>query len=132
MPELTLLEDGMCFGCGKNNPIGLKLEFEKQGEDYVGEFTPRTEHQGWAGITHGGILTTVLDEAMGRLSWLEGYGTVTAEMTVRFKRPAPTGKKLEIRGRITGEEGRRLYCSAEAIDSDGQVVTEATSVLVKV
>jgi len=132
MPELTLLEDNMCFGCGAKNPIGLKLEFRKDNGDYVTRFVPRTEHQGWSGITHGGILATLLDEAMVRLSWQEGLNAVTAELTVRFRRPARTGKTLEIRGRITGEEGRKVYGAAEAVGEDGRVVAEATAVMMKV
>lgn len=132
MSGITLLDDGKCFGCGKNNPVGLKLDFQKQGDEYVTDYVPREEHQGWSGITHGGILSTVLDEAMGRMAWEEGYHTVTAEMTVRFKKPCYTGMKLRIAARITGEEGRRVYTSAQAVDEDGRIISEATAVMVKV
>ena len=53
--------DDMCFACGRKNPIGLKLQFHFDGDDYVTTFEVRPEHQGWAGIVHGGLLATALD-----------------------------------------------------------------------
>jgi uncharacterized protein (TIGR00369 family) len=133
LSELKLVDDGgWCFACGENNPIGLKLKFEKLDGNYIAKFTPQKEHQGYEGITHGGIVSTLLDEAMARFAWAEGYSTVTAEMTVRFKRPARTGVELTLTGKITGEERRTVLCMAQATDPDGNVVAEATARLVKV
>lgn len=132
MPDITLLEDRKCFGCGQENPIGLKLEFRKQGDEYVAEFTAREEYQGWSGIMHGGITATILDEGLGRLSWEEGYNAITAELTVRYKKPIYTGMKLRISACLTGEEGRRVYGAARATDEAGNVVAEATAIMVKV
>jgi len=122
----------MCFACGKKNPIGLKLEFEKLGEEYVTEFIPKAEHQGYEGITHGGIIATLLDEAMARLVWQDSGGAVTAEMNLRLKKPAPTGRKLRISARITGGDRRRVFCEAKAIEEEGAVVAEATAVIFRV
>ena len=55
-----------CFGCGRLNPCGLKLEFSELDGDYVTHFTGRPEHQGYDGIMHGGIISTLLDEIMAR------------------------------------------------------------------
>lgn len=125
-------DDGWCFACGENNPIGLKLKFEKLDGGYIARFTPQKEHQGYAGITHGGIVSTLLDEAMARFVWAEGYQAVTAEMTVRFKRPAETGVELTLTGKITGEERRTIFCTAQATDPEGRIVAEATGRMVKV
>ncbi|MCJ7751507.1 MAG: PaaI family thioesterase, partial [Armatimonadetes bacterium] len=69
--------DDMCFACGKGNPIGLKLDFRFEGEEYVTEFEVRPEYQGWAGIVHGGLLATVLDETMARLLWEKELNAIT-------------------------------------------------------
>ena len=53
----------MCFLCGVNNPIGLKLKFYTDGEDRcIARFRPRPEHQGYPGYLHGGINSALLDE----------------------------------------------------------------------
>ena len=131
--ELELSDDGYCFGCGRNNPIGLKLDFvETSDGGCVARFTPGPEYQGWEGITHGGILTTLADEAMGRLVWMKGIRAVTAEMTIKFKRPARSGTPLTITGAIEGEEGRVLDCRSEIKGPDGTLIAEATAKMVRV
>ena len=87
---LDLQDNGMCFVCGPKNPIGLKLEFVLDDGKYITRFTPGAEHQGFLGITHGGIVSTVLDEVMARLVYVLGIKALTAEMTIRLKKPAIT------------------------------------------
>ena len=131
--ELKLSDNDYCFGCGKANPIGLKLDFtETEDGEYVTEFTPRPEHQGWRDITHGGILTTVADEAIGRMMWAKGVTAVTAEMTIQFKRPARSGAPLKVIASVVGEEGRVVDCKAEIRRLDGTLVAEATGKMVKI
>lgn len=132
MPELELLDDNWCFACGEENPIGLKLEFEVRDGEYITHFTPQKEHQGYIGITHGGIVSTLLDEIMARFAWVEGRRIVTAEMNVRFKLPAKTGEELTVTGRIIGEDRRTVSCSAEARNPEGRIVAEATARMMKV
>ena len=64
-PQISITISDLCFGCGQNNPIGLKLKFKWDGKTAKAEFTPNKFHQGWSDIIHGGITTTILDEAMG-------------------------------------------------------------------
>lgn len=129
---MELQDNGMCFACGKSNPIGLKLEFSFEGDKYVTCFTPRLEHQGFVGITHGGILATALDEVMARMVYVKGYHAVTAEIQIRLKKPAPTGEELTISGWITSESRKVIDCAAEARDSNGELIAEAVGRMVKV
>ena len=129
---MTLQDDQMCFVCGPKNPIGLRLEFSFEGERYVTRFTAGPEHQGYAGVTHGGIVSAVLDEVMARLVHVKGFSAVTAEMTVRLKQPARTGHELVFAGWIAGERGRIIDCAAEARDLSGNIVAEATARMMKV
>ena len=129
---MDLRDNGMCFACGPKNPIGLKLEFAFEDGKYVARFTPRPEHQGFEGITHGGILSTALDEAMARLVYQKGCRAVTAEMRIRLRKPAPTGKELTVSGWITSETHRMIECAAEARDAGGELIAEAVGRLVKV
>lgn len=129
---MQLADDQMCFVCGPRNPIGLKLAFSFIGDTYVTRFTPKPQHQGYVGVTHGGIVATVLDEVMARLVHVKGYNAVTAEITVRLKQPARTGEELLFSGWIEGARGRVIDCAAEARDSSGTVIAEAFARLLKV
>ena len=53
-----------CFGCGQENPIGLRLSFDHDGDALVARFVPGEDHQGWPGIVHGGIIATLLYEVL--------------------------------------------------------------------
>lgn len=129
---LELSDEGMCFACGPNNPIGLHLKFEFEDGGYVARFTPRREHMGYSGIVHGGILSTLMDEAMARMVYAMGHWAVTADMQVRFKKPAPVGRELIVTGRLVSERGRIIDCTAEARDAEGELYVEATGRMMKV
>ena len=65
IPRMDVPDDinfRLCFACGEDNPIGLRLKPVYDGEKVTAEFTPTEHHQGWLNITHGGILYTLLDE----------------------------------------------------------------------
>ncbi len=113
-----------CFGCGKSNPIGLKLRFRNEDGVARCEFTPEPEHQGWPGVVHGGILSTILDEAMGWTALFNGKKTVTGKLEIRFRRPARIGEPLVVEGRIARDGGRFLVVRAEARAHDGGIVAE--------
>ena len=130
--KLALSDDDGCFACGKSNPIGLKLDFAMEGEEYVTYFVPEKAHQGWLGIAHGGIVSTVMDEVMARSLHVTGVKAVTGEMTVRFVHPAKVGARIRFAGQVDSENGRVIQCSARATDEDGNRIAEASAKMVKV
>ena len=119
----------MCFGCGKDNPIGLKLKFEWDGKTARAEFTPHQNHQGWADIVHGGILFTILDEAMGYASIFAGMSCVTARMQARLRCPAVVGEPLIITSTIANNEKKLLTIEATITLKDGTLIAEATGTM---
>ena len=119
----------MCFGCGKENPIGLKLKVEQEGKTVKAEFTPNEHHQGWSGIVHGGIITTLLDEAMGYAALSENVCCVTAKMQAKFKRPALINEPLIITGSVAKNEGKLLETKAAVSLTDGTLVAEGTATM---
>ncbi len=123
------LDYDKCFGCGKGNPIGLKLQFRNEGGIARCKFTPGPEYQGWPGIVHGGILSTILDEAMGWVALFNGKKTVTGKLEIRFRKPARIGESLLIEGKIARDGGRFLIIKAEARDSSGNIVAEGTGTM---
>ena len=130
--QLELRDDDGCFVCGRANPLGLKLDFSEEDGEYVTYFTPGKQHQGYVNITHGGIISTLLDEVMARYVHILGYHAVTGEITVRLRKPARTDVQLRVVGRIDTEDRRIIHTSAKATDPEGQLIAEATAKMVKV
>jgi uncharacterized protein (TIGR00369 family) len=119
----------MCFGCGPQNPIGLKLKFEPNGNGVKAEFMPAEVHQGWTGIAHGGIVHTLLDEAMSWSAAFAGVITVTATMQVRWKRPAKIGETLVLNAWVTRNSKRLLETAASVTLKDGTIVAEGNATM---
>ncbi len=122
----------MCFACSPINPIGLKLVFADEGDACVTRFVPGREHQGWTGRVHGGIVTTLLDEAMAQFLYRRHETAVTAELTVRFRLPVPVERELLVEARQTGARGRLLMLEAKARLVDGTVVATAQGKFLRV
>jgi uncharacterized protein (TIGR00369 family) len=127
---IDLKDDNGCFACGKSNPIGLKLEFSVEDDEYVTYFNPRKEHQGWADIVHGGIISTILDEVMARYVYKLGHLAVTGEINIRLKKPARVGERLRFAGKVESVDRRIIRTSARATDSEGTLVAEAAAKMV--
>lgn len=114
-----------CFACGSDNPIGLKLKFREENDTYITNFTAGLEHQGYDGIVHGGIISTLLDEITARYIYSKGYNAVTARLEIRYRQPTPIGVALTVTGRITNQRGK-LYELAGSIKlPDGTLTAEA-------
>jgi len=121
----------MCFGCGKRNPFGLRLKFRREGPGVRTEFTPTAYYQAWADITHGGIITTLLDEAMGHAVLMSGYfGFLTASIQVNFKRPAYMNERLVIRAEVVRNRGKTLQIEGKITTTDGTLVADGKAVQV--
>jgi len=117
----------LCFGCGKDNPCGLKLKFKWDGKQARAEFIPNKLHQGWADIIHGGIITTVLDEAMGYAAFYEGIRCVTSAMQTRFKRPLSVDEPTIVIASLTRNARRYIETEAKMTLMDGTLVAECTA-----
>lgn len=124
--------DDYCFGCGAANPEGLRLRFDVDAGRRAAEatFRPRPEHQGYTGVTHGGIIATLLDEAMLKLCWELGIPAVTARLEVELKRPVPVGEELRVRGWIVEDKGKVIKAEAEINNSAGELVARGRSTAV--
>jgi uncharacterized protein (TIGR00369 family) len=133
MTKLNLQDDHKCFACGMDNPDGLRLTWIVDGQTMTTFFTPEAKYQGWKGIVHGGILATLLDEAMARLASIVCGDALTAEMTVRYVAPAHVGELLYVKGEIIKESRRLVEMKATIHRKDelGAVVAHATGKAVK-
>jgi acyl-coenzyme A thioesterase PaaI-like protein len=130
LPKVTLdmdLDEGLCFGCGLNNPIGLKLRFKKDGNSCRAGFTPGKKFQGWPGLVHGGIITCLLDEAMSYAAYFEDATCLTASMQIRLRQPVKIKVPLIITGTVTRNRKKVIETSATVCLKDGTVVAEGTA-----
>jgi acyl-coenzyme A thioesterase PaaI-like protein len=121
------LDEGFCFGCGRHNPIGLKLKFTRDGDAIRTEFTPGKTHQGWPGLLHGGILGALLDEAMSNIAYATGNTCLTASISIRIKQPIKVAVPLVITAWITRRGARLIETEGRVCLKDGTVVTEASA-----
>ncbi len=124
-----LKDSGRCFACGKDNPQGLKLEVRKTPDGVELDYILPEHFAGWQGIVHGGIVATILDELLAYACNQSDRSMMTAEMSVRYRRPVRTGEPIHGIGRITEDKGRLVLAEARLLDASGQLLAEATGKL---
>jgi uncharacterized protein (TIGR00369 family) len=116
-----------CFGCGSQNPIGLQLKFalSPNGKSYACEFELGSSFVGPPGHAHGGIIATILDEAMGKANKLKGKVALTRRIEVDYFRPVPLGQPLVVEGRVLRMTGRALYNIGELRNAKGHILARS-------
>ena len=113
-----------CFGCGGDNAGGMKLTFEQDNVNrkIVGRFVLGERYQGGGGFAHGGIIATLLDEAMGKVCRFREVRAVTAELAVEYLKPVNVQSEIVVEGRETEQKGRNLFMTGEIRDGVGEVL----------
>ncbi len=125
---MELDDDSYCIVCGENNPLSLNLEFEQvenENGQVRAEFTPHEELAGFKGVMHGGIISTLLDEAMAKAIYRQGWQAVTAEMTVRYVDPVRLGQRIRVLGWIQEKRRRIIETSARLENKMGDELARA-------
>ena len=116
-----------CFGCGSANPDGLHLHFE-HGSDAAGAITASCRitltrrHEGPPGHVHGGVIATLLDEAMSKLNRPLDLLAMTRSLNIDYLRPAPLETPLKVIGTHLRREGRKLFHAADLMLEDGTLL----------
>ena len=113
-----------CFGCGGDNTGGMKLTFEQDNVNrkIVGRFVLGERYQGGGGFAHGGIIATLLDEAMGKVCRFREVRAVTAELAVEYLKPVNVQSEIVVEGRETEQKGRNLFMTGEIRNGVGEVL----------
>jgi len=122
----------MCFVCGRENPVGLYLDFYDNGQDEVSShYTVPERYQGYPGIVHGGVLSSMLDEVIGRVAMIGDHHhfMMSVKLQVLFRHPVPVATPLHISGRIVRLRGRLGKAQGEIILPDGTLACEAAITL---
>jgi acyl-coenzyme A thioesterase PaaI-like protein len=129
-----VMDNDYCFACGQQNPFGLHLRFEAENGGIAAFLTPGPHLQGFAGVLHGGIAATVLDDVMNNLvTRTRGTLVVTAKLELRFRRPVPVGEPLVCHARITQERGKHFRAEGDIrLASGSEVLVEGYCLLADV
>jgi acyl-coenzyme A thioesterase PaaI-like protein len=124
---------GLCFGCRDLGRCRLGLTGERLLGDGTVEIDLRCprDQEGGPAVAHGGWTAAVMDEALGHLPILNGQFAVTAELSIRYRRPVPVERPLRARSWVDRREGSRWYLSGELLLAPGgSVLAEASGVFV--
>jgi uncharacterized protein (TIGR00369 family) len=127
-----LSKPNFCFACGPDNPGGMHLKFisDASGRHYISRFRLTKRYTGPPGHCHGGIIATILDDAMSKLNKIRDQPAATARMTVDYLKPVPLHKPLRVESREISKRGRRLTRIAEIFDEKGTVLARSRGVFV--
>lgn len=137
MGELTRLEPNPgnpCFGCGGANPRGMQLAFERDNERrrILGRFRLGPDYQGGPGFIHGGIIATLLDEAMGKLNRFSDVQAVTVELTIEYLKPIRVDEEITVEAAEVERNGRRLLHRGEIRNRAGEVLARGRGTFVAI
>jgi len=129
-PALTkhpALRKNYCFGCGKDNPQGMRLKFvhDEAGKRFVAHFRLGRRFTGPPRHAHGGIIALILDEAMSKSSKLRNVMAPTMELTVRYLKPVPLGEPLTASGWEVRVRGREHLRAAEIRNQSDELLATA-------
>ena len=122
-----------CFGCGHANTTGLRLEFFLAGDGSVVSLpTLPDSFEGPRGFLHGGIVATLLDEAMSKSVRVKGFTAMTRHLDVEYLRPVPSGAPLRIEGRAVQSDGRKHHTEARILNAAGDELARAKGLFIEV
>jgi uncharacterized protein (TIGR00369 family) len=121
-----------CFGCGKANETGLHLEFLLAADGAVvsRSIVPET-FEGHPGYLHGGIIATLLDEAMSKAVRAMGRPSMTSKLEVEYLRPVPSGAPIRIEARVVRNEGRKHWAEAVIVDKEESELARGTGMFIQ-
>ncbi len=128
------LQKNYCFACGKNNPEGMRLKFtyDEDRDCFVCRFRLSKRYTGPPGHAHGGIIATILDEAMGKVNKLRHVVALTSQITVDYLRPVPLNKPLRVESREVKVKGREHINMAEILNQNGEALARSKGLFIAI
>lgn len=123
-----------CFCCGPDNPEGMQFKFalDEERRTFVCHFNLPKRYTGPPGHCHGGIIATILDDAMGKVNKLREVVALTKEMTVEYLKPVPLHTPLRVEGREVSVHGTRHVNMAEILNEKNEVLARSKGVFIAI
>ncbi len=119
-----------CYVCDLNNPVGLRVSFRLEDRKSVGRFIPQPEHQSFEGITHGGVLSALLDAAMNRILLFHSIKAKTAKLQVYFEKEAKIGEPLTVIGEVVRVKKLYAVTRGEVRDSRNNTIARGEAIFI--
>ena len=128
------MQKNYCFACGQDNAGGMRLKFtlDESRQTFVCRFRLGKRYTGPPGHCHGGIIATILDDAMGKVNKLRHVVALTKEMTVEYLKPVPLHKPLRVEGREVSVHGRQHINMAEIFNEKGEVLARSRGTFIAI
>lgn len=117
-------EAKMCFACGPENPVGLRIRFELVDGICRGEFCPTENHVGYENTVHGGIIFSALDDVMANVLYLQNIKAHTARCEIRYRQALAVGESIFLKGWIECQRKRLVLLKGEARLGDGTLIAD--------
>jgi hypothetical protein len=117
-----------CFVCGEENQHGLHLAFQTDGGRASSVWTPRIGWESFQGVIHGGVISSVLDEAMSKALILHGYEAFTVDLRIRFRKTVCVGDVVSVSGWVLCVEKRKILAEATITSEEGDEKAHAWGV----
>jgi len=126
------LKKNYCFACGQDNPEGMHLKFvlDRERKRFVSRFRLSKRFTGPPGYCHGGIIATILDDAMSKLNKLREMIAATSKLKIEYLKPVPLRTPLRVESRELKKRGRHLIHRAEILNQEGTVLARGRGVFV--
>jgi uncharacterized protein (TIGR00369 family) len=122
-----------CFGCGQASAIGLHLEFLlAEDRSVVCQATIPTDFEGPPGYVHGGIIATILDEAMSKSVRATGIASMTRQLEIDYLRPVHSDTPIRVEGRLVRGEDRKHWAEARILNARGSVLAQSKGLFIEV
>ena len=128
------LQKNYCFACGKNNPEGMRLKFAylEEQDRFLCRFRLGKRYTGPPGHAHGGIIATILDEAMGKVNKLRHVVALTKRITVEYLKPVPLNKSLRVESFERRVRGREHVNIAEILNQNDEVLARGEGLFIAI
>ena len=128
------MQKNYCFVCGQDNPQGMRLKFilNEERQTFVCHFRLSKRYIGPPGHCHGGIIASILDDAMGKVNKLHQVVALTREMTVEYLKPVPLHKPLRVEGREIEVRGKTHVNAAEILNEKDEVLARSRGIFIAI
>ncbi len=119
-----------CFGCAPENPMGLHMEFFEEGDEIISFWRPQEYYQGWVGVLHGGIISTLIDEIAGWVVTrkLQTAG-LTSRLSVSFRKSLSSSEpEITVRAHVSDRKRQFVTIHVSVENAHGELCAEGDAV----
>ena len=105
---------------GLANPLAppVTLQADPDRRNVHGSVNFGSAYEGPPGCVHGGFVAAAFDEVLGFANSLSGTPGMTANLSVRYRKPTPLHTELRFEARYDRSEGRKIWCSGDLYADD--------------